>query len=262
MKTKIKAETVAKIKTKVIAKPKVSTKAKIKTTITPKTKIKKQIPKKVEKVSTLLGTTIIIIMAITAGMFVWLVKKDDFKEIENQARNSCQVEKTANLQQVKKQEIPGQQNVETMPWQVYRNEQLGFELQYPKDWTFDFNLSIFTPNLQENCGPNMTEENSKPTCLDNISFEILDNKSSLKLTEFWKKEYGWENGIHYKDLKGYEIGEIIAYTITTISAYDGTENKALWVPLDGKFFSLKGSYLSENENSILNRMISTFKLIN
>ncbi len=73
-----------------------------------------------QKIATGVGTVIIIIIAITAGIFVWLYEKD--RPIgDGQVIQNLPVNKKSN-------------SASTENWQTYKNDEYGFEFKYPKDW--------------------------------------------------------------------------------------------------------------------------------
>lgn len=78
-----------------------------------------------QQVKTWVGTVVIIIMAITAIAFVWVLQKNNPIETQTQ---------TVKINSIKKLEVVAQPAGETTDWQTYRNEKYGFEFQYPKDW--------------------------------------------------------------------------------------------------------------------------------
>jgi len=79
-----------------------------------------------QHIKTELGTVVIVIFAITAFTFVWIIQKNQSDEVPIE---------TAKVNQVKKQEVVVQPTGETAGWQTYRNEKYGFEFQYPKGST-------------------------------------------------------------------------------------------------------------------------------
>lgn len=146
---------------------------------------------------------------------------------------------------------------------TYRDEILGFEFQYPNDWILDDKGLMITPKNQKKCDKNITGQSDLPTCLDFISFGEVENVNKLSLENLFKEEYGWKDGENYKNLQEHKIGTTTAYRVTTISAYDGTENNTFWLPLsDGDLFTISESYLDTEEKTVFENIITSFKLIN
>jgi hypothetical protein len=201
-----------------------------------------------QNVKTSLGVAIIIIIAITVGVFTWKAMnvKESVAPVTNVQSKNIAAKSVKAVDQ-------------TADWKTYTNEKYGFEYKYPKTWTLDVESSKINPNIQKNCGPSITGEKDKNTCLDSVAFEIVQNSEMLSLNKLWEKN-GWKNGQDYKNLKEYKVGNLIAYTTTMISSYDSSENLVFWVPLsDGNFFKLNGSYLIDDEKDVFSEMVSSFR---
>lgn len=76
-----------------------------------------------QHIKTSLGVIIILIVAITAGMFVWLSQKNNPIETQTQM---------VKVNSDKNQKIKAID--ETANWKTYQNNQYGYELKYPADW--------------------------------------------------------------------------------------------------------------------------------
>ena len=66
----------------------------------------------------------IIILAVLAGGFWFVGNQENKKE-------------TANSQSVIQEEQEAGNEIDTSDWLTYRNEEYGFEVNYPKDWEYD-----------------------------------------------------------------------------------------------------------------------------
>jgi len=78
-----------------------------------------------QKISTARGTIILIIIALTVGVFVWKVGKD--QEATDQSQSVVSIKKPVTLK------TPGtsQQNADLA---TYQNKDFGFSFNYPADW--------------------------------------------------------------------------------------------------------------------------------
>ena len=150
----------------------------------------------------------------------------------------------------------------TENWLTYRNEEHGFEFQYPKTWTYNKGEYVsFYPSSQKDCTLNTDRTVKESSCSEEIFLFIEPNDKKLSLGEFFLDKGRWKKGEDYEDIKEFTIGDIIVYKVTLISAYDGSRLESFWAPLsDGKFLELK-EFLPKENKSVFNQMVSTFKLI-
>jgi hypothetical protein len=85
-----------------------------------------------QKISTSVGTAIIIIIAITVGMFVW-----KYEEIQSKLEIQSQTSVQSNEQQQLGQQIGKNEVVISEPigkWRQCRNTKVGYEVKYPGEW--------------------------------------------------------------------------------------------------------------------------------
>lgn len=76
-----------------------------------------------QKIGTWLGTIIIVIIAFTAGMFVWQAEKNYLDIDQAPYQNNIKA-------QVKKVEKPD----EAANWKTFADSRLGFQVKHPDDW--------------------------------------------------------------------------------------------------------------------------------
>jgi hypothetical protein len=79
-----------------------------------------------QKIPTLIGTVIIIILAFAAGYFVWLTQKNNPIETQPQI---------VKANPIKKFDVPAQPTNETAHWQTYRNEKYNYSFLAPKNFS-------------------------------------------------------------------------------------------------------------------------------
>lgn len=87
-----------------------------------------------QKISTKLGIIIIVIMAVTIGMFAWKIEKNQ-PEPEQQMQNNQveykqQKEKTSQLEEIGKDNT----SISTANWKSYTNKQYNYSIKYPETW--------------------------------------------------------------------------------------------------------------------------------
>lgn len=89
-----------------------------------------------QKVSTGLGTAILIVMALTAGYFVWVIEKNNQQEFPIILLTSTQSikSKLATELETKNGKKITTEDKETANWKLYKNIKYGFEFKYPTDW--------------------------------------------------------------------------------------------------------------------------------
>ncbi len=141
----------------------------------------------------------------------------------------------------------------------YRNTQYGFEFRYPQDWHIEEHSNYFSivPREQKNCGPNTDPTMEELICMDHISFSIFQNEDKFTIQKFFDKNE-WVKGQDFDDLKETRRGNKIFYEITMISAYDGSRNRSVWIPLDdGSFYKIEESYLLEEEKNVFDQVVRT-----
>lgn len=146
---------------------------------------------------------------------------------------------------------------------AYKNEQYEFSFYYPHDWRLVRNSDgseSLKPHAQLNCGPNIDGSTEHPVCLDLIMLTVQKNEDKLSLQKYFES-MGWVVGRDYEnDIKEQMVDNHIFYSVTLMSAYDGSSGRSLWIPLsDGNFFSIQESYLMGDEKGVFDEIVRTLQ---
>jgi len=196
---------------------------------------------------------ILIILLIIGGVFFFKTEKAT-APVENQGVKETNKTEDTVLPIVEQPKAELQVS-------VYKDEKYGLQFQYPKDWRLaetDNSSGVMTPLQQENCAP--SGDGQKQMCLDAISYEVKENKENLSIKDYFKNE-GWREEEDYKDLTESMMDSNKIYKFTTMNAYDGSEDKAMWLQLsDGNFFAIQASYLTDGEKEVFENILTSVKL--
>jgi hypothetical protein len=206
-----------------------------------------------QQIKTGLGVVVILIFAVTAGVFVWLYEKNQDEDQANSCKRMIQVCGTENAgcrwecqdnfapikASISKPIAPTNNSItdENANWQTYRNEKYGFEIKYPQDFqkqNSDFGKVLF----------NATKENYFFTIYytDNYNPDrnIGENKNIIagNITGF---KYTYREGVGISGVAVIQSG-----------------NGALNISID----YLGGNPSSSDIENFLDQILSTFKFIN
>lgn len=205
-----------------------------------------------DKISTRLGTAILIIIAITAVMFVWTYEKgQDWGGITTQPQI---IKKKSNVE-----------NVVTEPvkqWTTCKNVETGYQVSYPNSWsayTKDGNSAVlsncnnkaysivFFPGKEGSIDLNPTK-----TYIE-VGYELMnrDPKGFFYQTSTSLDEYLSRVG-HSQILKEVSINGEKAVVL------DDFPNPIIVTYHDNKVITLSGNNISEK---IFNDFLSTFKFL-
>jgi hypothetical protein len=137
-----------------------------------------------QHVKTWVGTVIIVIIAITAGAYVYVAQKNNAVDESTIANNVVPVKKQTPTAPIAQAPTIDQ----TAGWQTYRNDKYGFEFQYSKDWTVSeltgLNAGDMPHDAVYEIVPNVTNDSNK-----DLSFEIRVSKSNDDPKTWYKDNY-------------------------------------------------------------------------
>ena len=183
-----------------------------------------------QQVKTSLGTAIIIIIAITAGMFIWQWQKNN-QEAEN-IQTQSQIKKDINKQN---KAVAN----EAAEFKTYENKTYKFSIQYPSDYSY-------------------TEEKMEETAggvFYNITFgknpKNWENSISVNVAKILYDKLAMPNGMDPSSTKDVIIGEKLGKNYDD-EAYVVSDGKYRFEIVDASEGSLKDT---------LKTMVDSFKFI-
>ncbi|MCX6713383.1 MAG: hypothetical protein NTY66_04220 [Candidatus Vogelbacteria bacterium] len=148
---------------------------------------------------------------------------------------------------------PVAKSSDTTGWQTYKNEQLGYEINYPKGWYLyevaGQNIKGFWPKKYEGEGLG-------------VWVDVKPNSNNLSATQWWFediKQYGdGEDLKNNSTISNVVLNGISGIEIKTTPNYNGRQSEHL-------IFSVKGIVYIINTNvlddSVFEKIIASFKLI-
>ncbi|PJA86651.1 MAG: hypothetical protein CO141_03655 [Candidatus Moranbacteria bacterium CG_4_9_14_3_um_filter_42_9] len=196
-----------------------------------------------QKINTGVGAIILVIISITAGVFVWKFN-----------RQNSAVEAPIPIQKPKGDKIactmkaklcpdgtyvsrsgtncefaacPGKSAVDTSDWQTYRNEKYGFEFKYPSNFVYDENMIMDTDVLysasfglpyKEVFGKDHPNSKTAPQSInffidkknDDLAIFIQDEKNAAAGVERFAENFGaskisnlFAQIVKYCNMRGY-----------------------------------------------------------
>jgi len=143
-------------------------------------------------------------------------------------------------------------DADTADWQTYRNEEYGFEFQYPQEWSFATTVDKITLGAQNALvGP---IKGIHDVGGDQIDFSVNLNSQLLPVLQWAEGEIGFEgtdSDFMITDSNGIErVG---------VDQISGTPSIMIMFPRDDKVFVFSTSGVSQI--SLLKVILSTFKFI-
>ncbi|MFA7209752.1 MAG: hypothetical protein WC120_05775 [Parcubacteria group bacterium] len=132
-----------------------------------------------KKIPTVLGTVIIVIIAITVGALVW-----KYEKIKNQDEAGMQSKAVEFVKSVEEKQNPQreekEESIDTSDWKVCRSEKYNYEFKYPSDWIIGVPVNRMLTNCEYqksfviSPGIQIPENN-----LYHASFSINENEISI-----------------------------------------------------------------------------------
>lgn len=199
------------------------------------------------QIKTWLGAAVIVVIALTAGMFIWY-----------QQKIQPEVSQPAQVNIAKKVSI-------TEEWQTYRNEKYGFEVKYPIDWEIsagdskDIHCRVYIGNPLSGMHPYA------------LCIAILDNPNSLNAKEFVggvisDANKGEGPGLHFRERLSYSLNDHKVEELNRIFAFDRSEDR-IYISTGKNIFEFSFPSADENSNfndpvknnAIARQILSTFK---
>ncbi|PIU80334.1 MAG: hypothetical protein CO140_00580 [Candidatus Moranbacteria bacterium CG_4_9_14_3_um_filter_40_7] len=230
-----------------------------------------------KKINTKLAVSIIIILTITAGIFVW---KYETKRLEpaQQIQITGAIQQKNQIQEHTISNAPtevGSQNqsMRIDTWKIYTNNKDGYSIKYPSGWISNFidGSSFYVKELQKSgeqypSSGNVLSDNLEN--LKNINGDYFINISVYKKmgTHVNLKEWRKYDGTDYQNvlIQGYPA---LKFVDTPHKSYDG-KNKDMAGSLRYYFIDKKNNgfeisiWYKDTSNGIGDRIVSTLSLAN
>ena len=199
-----------------------------------------------------------ILIIVSAVVVVGLVSWAAYRAFVSTPTESPTEEEEINSLPVVEENAPADETAnETADWQIYRNEEYGFEMRYPGDWreqqTTRINrLELITEFLPEGGDPAYAFG-------DHLTVSIEENKEKLTLEEliesfkknlnyiYGNEKYGKLDGHTSFEGKVINMGQSILYQVLVIK--------------DNNIFNISYEYFYEESLERFNQILSTFKFI-
>lgn len=131
-----------------------------------------------KKIPTILGIIIIVIIAVTIGMFTWKIEESN-EQIVSQMPNVISQKNQETQESGDNQKL---ESTESTSWLTFKNDKYNFEIQYPSNFLFDENL-MDGPEYSINFGPSYKDtfgkEHSVRKATRNFEMSIYKNKNDV-----------------------------------------------------------------------------------
>lgn len=211
------------------------------------------------KIPTHYGVLIIVMIALTVGVFISQYKKNRSR-LEEQSANQQLVEKR----------VENNQNLETtenINWLTFKNDKYNFKIQYPSNFLFDEDL-IDGPEYSANFGPSYKETFGKEHSVRKAArnFEISIRKNESGIDNLIKKQNAIGIAVEQKsELIGTEkVGGVLG-KIVKMCDIGGYCNKIIYFTHDKYIYSIyMQNYFTLKDGTDKNnfdRMIASFEFL-
>ncbi|PJA86515.1 MAG: hypothetical protein CO141_04335 [Candidatus Moranbacteria bacterium CG_4_9_14_3_um_filter_42_9] len=244
-----------------------------------------------QKINTWLGTVILIIISITAGVFVWkYYQLNPIPELNNFIQSGERKEPRACTMEAKLcadgtyvsrsgpncefAACPGESAVDTSNWQTYRNDEYGFEFQYPAGWNMDnrrispqkiedyeigsdnapIHFNIISPDKRIFLADNSGEVSDGRWAVD-PSFAEGKSVSNITSNSLELKRYDWY------DNEGKYEGDTSGKNIIVVSPEFSVNGNDFFVSFEWEQFPGGNKLLKNNPDDFI-KIIPTFKFTN
>ncbi len=229
-----------------------------------------------QKVGILLGTIILVIIAITVGVFVWEVDKgQEIDQIAGVALPSNIKQGIKNQQETNAEgDCFSEENVKNIKWQEFKSDKFRFQVQYPASFSLyeqDADAQKFAqqPDVYFYVAFRPSQNNLKNNqdCVHSNEFSMFVSKNKSGLDDYIENAKITNGAVENSfELMGMEtISDLEAKVIKTCDQ-GGNCNKDIFLNDKKYIYSIriKNYFTSENalDKEISDRMLSTFKFDN
>lgn len=212
---------------------------------------------KKQKITAHYGLLLVIIIALTVGVFIFQYEKNKFKLGEQSVNQQPAEKKAENNQNL--------ETTENINWQTFKNNKYDFRIQYPSNFFFDENL-IDGPEYSINFGPSYGETLGKDHSARKAvrSFEISIYKNEGNIDGFIKKQNAARLAVEQRS-ESVGIENVAGVSAKVIKACDmgGYCNKIIYLNHKNYIFSIYiKNYFTLNDQASkeqFDRMLASFE---
>ena len=218
-----------------------------------------------KKIPTPIVLGIILILAVAVGAWAWWYGQKDDTQLKRQVfKTQEECEKTTGYKcswgmcdykcpnndywkgwASTNEKINQNNNIDTFDWQIYRNEEYGFEVKYPNDWTFRLTSQTYVYPRQISFA--IQDKNYTKKW---IEIKIDKDSQSDKNTPLSDKFIG---GLPARNYLIPHPGEDVA--VPQLPSYIG-----IWTEKDNIIYAII-FFNTEKIEGIYNQILSTFRFI-
>jgi len=231
-----------------------------------------------QKVSTKLGTIALVIIAITVGIFVWLIEKKQEATEQLQPVIENQVQQNKEQQQVNgnnKSDCLLNNSSEKTEWKTFKNDQYKFEIQYPSNFIYNEHLAntpgeIIQPRVNYiiNLGtPNKISSENNLGCIASNNFIMYISNNENGLDDYIKNAKLTNGAVEnsFEPLGTSRVGNLTAKIVKTCDMGGNcnkdiffTDKKYIYFIRLSQYFTLK----NVSAKQTIDHMLASFKFIN